>query len=124
MSDLPVIYSHSSATTQGTGTSIDILSANAPSYPPVMHCTVTGTSATVKVEGSHDNQAWIDYSGGGIAITPTAGFAKDLIPGVRFWRTNITAINGTVTSSVGPYPTVGGGWASPTNVGSTYTPNS
>ena len=59
----------------------------------------------VLIEGSDDAQVWQDFSNGGV----TATVAKDLIPGIRFWRTNIVSNGGIVTSSVGAVPLKHGG---------------
>ena len=113
MTAYPVAYSHSGAAATGPGSTIDLATANNPGFPPVLIITATGSGATVMVEGSHDNANWVDFSGGGFAVTPASGVAKDLIPGVRYWRTNIAVVLGTVTSSVGGYPLIGGGFSSP-----------
>lgn len=98
------IYSQQNASGVSTGLSIDIGDANIVGFPPVLICVISAT-ATVLVEGSHDNVNWVDFSAGGF----TSSFAKDLVIGVRFWRTRTTANTGTVTSSTGTVPKVGGG---------------
>ena len=116
MAQLPVVYSHQSATGTGVGLAIDILNLTNPWFPPPMEVWVIGTSATVKIEGSMDNQTWLDYSSGGFAITPGAGsIVKDLISGIRYWRTNIVSVNGAVSSRVGANQTESGRPVSPNN---------
>jgi len=105
--DQPV-YSHKNATALGPGLTIDIGTATLAGYPPVMIAVIAGGAAnlTYTIEGSHDGATFADFSGGGY----TQSEAKDLIPGVRFWRTNIVSGNsGTLTSSVGAVPTQDGG---------------
>lgn len=76
----------------------------APSvFVPVNLTIFVADPTVVLIEGSHDAVNWNDYSNGGV----TASVAKDLIPGVRFWRTNIVSNSGVVTSSVGAVPTTG-----------------
>ena len=113
MSNYPVVYSHNNAAGAGAGSTIDLAVACNTDFPPVMIVTCTGVSALVLIQGSHDNANWVDFSSGGFSITPAAGIAKDLVPGVRYWRTYILTVNGAVTSGVGAYPTAGGGFASP-----------
>lgn len=90
------VYSHSNATGTGAGATIDIGACNNPDAPPVMHITIT-TTATALVQGSPDAVNWFDYSGGGF----TSDDARDLIVGVRFWRSYISANSGMVTTCVG-----------------------
>jgi hypothetical protein len=95
----PPTYSHVAASGTGPGMVIDTGTADSTCGQPVLHLKITG-SATVLVEGSHDPagaSGWFDYSGGGF----TSDQSKRFTPGVRFWRTNITANSGVVTSSVG-----------------------
>jgi hypothetical protein len=105
------IYSLATATTAGAGTAIDILATSTPGYPPVMIITMSGALTNVKIEGSHDNVNWVDFSNGGF----TASDARDLIPGVRFWRANATVIGagGSVTAVVGAAPGWGGSFPGP-----------
>lgn len=97
------IYSHHAASTTGTGAVVDIGTSDMTGYPPVLISTFVGEGTfAYTVEGSHDGISFVDFSGGGF----TSATAKDLIPGVRFWRTNISQISGGVfTSSVGAVPT-------------------
>lgn len=113
MTAYPVVYSHKASSSTGPGTAIDLAGANNPGFPPVMIVTATATGAVVMIEGSHDNSSWVDFSSGGFTVTAAAGIAKDLVPGVRYWRTNVVSVTGTVTSSVGGYPTAEGGFNSP-----------
>jgi len=99
MPSLPPIYSHNGATGTGAGETVDISVADTPS-PPHIQLFITGV-ATVKIEGSHDLVNWADYSGGGF----TSSDSRKLIPGIRYWRTNIVSNSGSVTSVVGPVPT-------------------
>lgn len=101
------VYSHNAATGTGAGASIDISPAVIAGFPPVMIVTFTGT-ATYTIQGSHDNVAWVDFS-----AALTAAAAKDLVPGVRFWRTNVSANSAAFTSAVGPIPAANGGYVSP-----------
>lgn len=55
----------------------------------------------ILIEGSNDASHWEDYSNGGV----TASVAKDLLPGIRYWRTNIVTNGWRITSSVGAFPT-------------------
>ncbi len=105
------IYSLNAVTIPTVGSAIDILPNAAPGYPPVIMLTLTGPnvgefSTTVLVEGSHDNVNWVDFSAGGF----TASDARDLIPGIRFWRANATIVNpgDTVTALVGAAPGIEG----------------
>ena len=105
--DYDPVYSHNAATGTGAGASIDISPAVVSGFPPVMIVTFTGT-ATYTYQGSHDNINWYDFS-----AALTAASAKDLIPGVRFWRTNVSANSGLFTSAVGPVPGANGGFVRP-----------
>lgn len=105
--DFSPVYSHNGASGTGAGESIDISCAVIAGYPPVMIVTFTGT-ATYTIQGSHDNVNWVDFS-----ASLTAAAAKDLVPGVRFWRTKTTANSAAFTSSVGPVPAANGGYARP-----------
>jgi hypothetical protein len=105
--DYTPVYSHNGATGTGTGDAIDISGAVVAGYPPVMIVTFTGT-ATYVIQGSHDGTSWVDFSS-----SLTAAAAKDLVPGVRFWRTKINANSATFTSSVGPVPGANGGYVRP-----------
>lgn len=105
--DFDPVYSHNSVSGTGAGAAIDISVAVIAGYPPVMIVTFTGT-ATYTIQGSHDNSNWVDFS-----AALTAAAAKDLVPGVRFWRTNISANSARFTSSVGPVPAANGGFARP-----------
>ena len=111
--DFVPVYSHNAATGTGNGASLDISGASVPGYPPVMIVTFTGT-ATYYIQGSHDNVSWVDFT-----AALTAAAAKDLVPGVRFWRTRVTANSATFTSSVGPIPTAEGRFVRP-NVASEF----
>lgn len=105
--DYTPVYSHNGAGGTGAGATIDISPAVIAGYPPVMIVTFTGT-AEYLLQGSHDNVNWVTFSA---ALTgPTA---KDLVPGVRFWRTYINSNNGLFTSSVGPIPAANGGYVRP-----------
>ena len=101
------VYSHNAATGTGAGVAIDIGAAVVAGFPPVMIVTFTGT-ATYTIQGSHDNSNWVDFS-----ASLTAAAAKDLIPGVRYWRTKTTANSAAFTSAVGPFPAANGGFVSP-----------
>jgi hypothetical protein len=105
------IYSLASVTTATVGTAIDILATSVSGYPPVMIITMSGALTNVKIEGSHDNVNWVDFSNGGF----TSNEARDLIPGVRFWRANATVIGagGAVTAVVGAAPGFGGSFPGP-----------
>lgn len=105
--DFSPVYSHNAATGTGAGASIDISPAVVAGYPPVMIITFTGT-ATYTIQGSHDNANWVDYTS-----ALTAADSRDLIPGIRFWRTKTTANSATFTSSVGPIPAANGGFVRP-----------
>lgn len=105
------IYSLNAVTVPTVGSAIDILPNAAPGYPPVMILTTGGLSdeggpTTVLIEGSHDNLNWVDFSAGGF----TSSDARDLIPGIRFWRANATYVanNDTVTALVGAAPGIEG----------------
>lgn len=108
------IYSHNAASGTGAGASIDIGASVVSGLPPVMIVTFTGT-ATYTIQGSHDNSNWVDFS-----ASLTAAAAKDLVPGVRYWRTKTTANSATFTSSVGAFPAANGGFVSP-NVATSFT---
>ena len=97
------VYSHSNATGTGAGATIDIGSCNTAITPPVLAIYISST-ATVLVQASHDGTLWFDLSAGGF----TSSVMKDLIPGIRFWRTNITVNGGSVTSCVGAVPNLEG----------------
>ena len=101
------VYSHKLATTPSNGATVDIATATMPGYPPVMIAVVSDVGMVYTIEGSHDGIAFVDFSGGGFSESE----AKDLIPGVRFWRTVIVSNSGsaTLTSSVGAVPTHEGG---------------
>lgn len=105
--DFTPVYSHNGAVGTGVGAAIDISPAVVPGYPPVMIVTFTGT-ATYTIEGSHNNSDWVAFTG-----NLTAAVAKDLIPGIRFWRTNVAANSALFTSSVGPIPAANGGFVRP-----------
>ena len=105
--DFTPTYSHNAATGTGAGAAIDISTAVVPGYPPVLIVTFTGTAAYT-IEGSHDGSSWVAFS-----ASLTAAAAKDLVPGVRFWRTKIAANSATFTSSVGPVPGANGGYVRP-----------
>jgi hypothetical protein len=105
--DFIPVYSHNGATGTGAGASIDISCAVVSGYPPVLIVTFTGT-ATYVIQGSHDNSNWVNFS-----TSLTSAVAKDLVPGVRFWRTNISANSALFTASVGPVPAANGGFARP-----------
>ena len=100
----PVYLFRNEASAAATGKTVDIGDAN-PGCPPVMHLIISNT-ATVVVEGSHDLTDGGDYSCGGLSATT----ARDLIPGVRFWRARITANTGTVTVSIGGVNAPDGSW--------------
>lgn len=106
------VYSNHATSGTTVGEWIDIAVAVVSGFPPVMIVTFTGT-ATYTIQGSHDMASAVDFS-----AALTAPVAKDLIPGVRFWRTKPTANSGTFTSSVGPVPSANGGFATP-NVATT-----
>lgn len=108
MADFPPVYSHNSASGTTTGASIDISSCSQGAIPPAMSIVISAT-ATVIVEGSHDNVNFVDFSGGGL----TSSDSRDLVMSYRFWRSRITANTGTVTTVVGPVPTQDGGFAAP-----------
>jgi hypothetical protein len=110
------VYSHSNATSTGAGVTIDIGACNTAISPPVMAVYISST-ATVKIEASHDNSVWFDLSAGGF----TSSVMKDLIPGIRFWRTNITVNGGAVTSSVGAVPNASGDLVSPNIASQDYS---
>ncbi len=99
----PPVYSSNGVTTTGAGSVVDIGDVNVGDIPAVMIITISDT-ATVDVQGSHDGINFVTFS------TLTASDALDLITGIRFWRTNVTAhTGGYVTSSVGYVPRQGGG---------------
>ncbi len=98
---MPAAYSHRHATGTGPGAWIDISPIDGD-WPPQMQLKIS--SATVLVEGSSDPDnadTILDYSCGGFTSTDT----RELIPGIRYWRTNITSNSGFVTSVVGEAPT-------------------
>ena len=104
------IYSHQRATGTGPGRVIDIGTGDeAEGWFVLIVSIPPGTDAAVAIEGSHDgvNFARWEPSGG-----YASSVAKRLEFGVRFWRTNIISNTGTVTSSVGQAPKLGGGWHS------------
>ena len=104
--------SHNAATGTGAGAAIDLLGAVSPLAPPVMLVFISAT-ATYAIEGSHDNvNWWVAVSG------LTATDARDIPIGVRYWRTNISANSGTVTSQVGAFPNGHGSVIVPARVGS------
>lgn len=105
--DYTPVYLHSGTTGTGVGSAVDISPAVVSGYPPVLICTFTGT-ATYTIQGSHDNVAWHTFS-----ASLTAATAKDLIPGVRFWRVNVAANSAAFTASVGPVPAANGGFVRP-----------
>lgn len=109
-----VVYSHNAATGTGAGASIDIGAAVVSGLPPVMIVTL-GTTATYTIQGSHDNVNWVDFT-----ASLTADVAKDLVPGVRYWRTKTTANGSTFTSGVGAFPAANGGFVSP-NIATSFT---
>ena len=111
--DFDPVYSHNAVTGTGAGTAIDISVAKIAGYPPVMIVTFTGT-ATYTIQGSHDGTNWHNFT-----ASLTASVAKNLIPGIRFWRTNIAANSATFTSSVGPVPSVDGTFLRP-NIATTF----
>jgi len=100
-------FLHNGTVGTGVGTAVDISPAVVSGYPPVILCTFTGT-ATYVIQGSHDNANWVTLS-----ASLTAASAKDLIPGIRFWRVNISANSGTFTASVGAVPAANGGFVRP-----------
>lgn len=112
--DYTPVYSHNAATGTGAGSAIDISVAKIAGYPPVMIVTFTGT-ATFTIQGSHDGTNWVDFTS-----AQTAAVAKDLVPGVRFWRTNVSANSATFTSAVGPIPSSEGRFLRP-NVATTFS---
>lgn len=105
--DFEPVYSHQGETGTGAGAALDISPAVVSGYPPVMIVTFTG-NATYTIQGSHDNENWIDFT-----AALQGEVAKDLIPGIRFWRTNLTANTGAFTSAVGPVPAANGGFVRP-----------
>jgi len=102
------VYSHSNASGTGAGATIDIGACNTAVSPPVLAVYIT-TTATVEVQASHDGTLWFDLSAGGF----TSSVMKDLIPGIRFWRTYIVSNSGRVTSCVGVVPNAAGELVSP-----------
>ncbi len=99
----PPVYSQNGVAAVGNGSVIDIGDVNVGDIPAVIIITITGT-ATVLVQGSHDGINFATFT------TLTADDALDLITGIRFWRTRVSAwTNGTITSSVGYVPRQGGG---------------
>src|SRR6185369_3431244 len=98
----PPVYSVNGFTGTGPGNVIDIGTADLADYPPVMICTF-GVSGAISytIEGSHDGVNFVDLSGGGFSDS----VAKDLIPGIRFWRVNVASNSGTLTAAVGAVPT-------------------
>ena len=105
--DYSPVFLHNGTIGTGTGSAVDISPAVVSGYPPVLICTFTGT-ATYTVQGSHDNASWVTFS-----ASLTAASAKDLIPGVRFWRVNVSANSAAFTASVGPVPGANGGFVRP-----------
>ncbi len=110
----PPVYSHNNASGTSTGAIIDIGPCTQGVNPPAMLLTISAT-ATVKIEGSHDGVNFVDFTGGGL----TSNDARDLVLSCRFWRSNVTANTGTVTTQVGPVATQTGGYVSPTLMGTT-----
>jgi hypothetical protein len=110
------VYSNKATSGTTVGEWIDIAVSVVAGLPPVMIVTFTGT-ATYTIQGSHDMASAVDFS-----ASLSAPVAKDLVPGVRFWRTKPTANSGTFTSSVGPVPAANGGFATPNNVTITSGP--
>lgn len=93
--------------TTGTGVQpaiLDIGSMGANGFPPVLQIVISATG-TVQIQGALDITQDtvpqlvdpIDVTGGGV----TASDFYDLIPGLRFYRVNITANGGTVTVKAG-----------------------
>ena len=105
--DYTPVYSHQGASGTGAGASIDISPAVVSGFPPVMIVTFTGTAAYT-IQGSHDGTNWHNFT-----ASLSAPVAKDLVPGIRFWRTNVTANSATFTSAVGPVPGANGGFVRP-----------
>ena len=106
---MPAAYSHKGATGTGPGAWVDISVADGERAP---HMQLKITNALVLVEGSVDKDnpdVVLDYSGGGF----TSDDSRELIPGVRYWRTNIITNSGRVTSAVGEVPTQDRGTKSP-----------
>lgn len=112
--DFTPTYLHNGAVGTGVGSAIDISAAVVSGYPPVLICTFTGT-AQYTIEGSHDNTAWHAFS-----ASLTAASAKDLIPGVRYWRVNVAANSALFTAAVGPVPAANGGFVKP-NIVTTFS---
>lgn len=91
------VYSHTTASSAGNGSAIDLGPAQDPDYRPALLCVVTGT-VLYRVEMSHDVQSWVDVSNDGFSATTK----KYLPPGIRFVRTVYVSGTGTLTSSIGP----------------------
>lgn len=97
------VYLCRNVTTTGVQPAVlDIGSFSEPGYPPVVQLVIS--AATVKIEGSQDAVNFVDFSGGGFTVSD----CYDLVPGVRFWRINITANAGSVTVMCGAGPTGNG----------------
>ena len=105
--DFTPSYLHNGASGTGVGTAVDISPAVIAGYPPVLVVTFTNT-ATFKIQASHDNVNWVDLSS-----ALSAACAKDLVPGIRFWRVNVSANTGLLTASVGAVPAANGGFVRP-----------
>ena len=105
--DYSPVFLHNNVTGTGTGSVIDISAAVVTGLPPVLICTFTGT-ATYTIQASHDNVNFVALS-----ASLTAASAKDLIPGIRFWRVNVSANSANFTASVGPIPAANGGFVRP-----------
>ena len=111
--DFTPAYLHNNAVGTGVGSAVDISPSVVAGMPPVLICTFTGT-ATYVIQGSHDNVNFVDFS-----AALTAASAKDLVPGVRFWRVNVTANSANFTATVGPIPAANGGFVRP-NIATTF----
>lgn len=99
----PPVYLCKNVTTTGIQPGVlDIGSFSEPGYPPVIQLIIS--NATVRVEGSQDGTNFVDFSGGGFTVSD----CYDLVPGVRFWRINITVNTGSVTVMCGAGPTGNG----------------
>lgn len=106
------VYSHQAATGTGPGLVIDTGSGDESGAPFVLFVNMSAES-TVAIEGSHDGVNFLRWE-------PSTGYtsnvAKELRFGVRYWRTNIIANGGSVTSYVGQTSKLSGGWHSANNI--------
>jgi len=106
--DFTPTYLHHGASGTGVGQAVDISCANNPHVPVVLIITFTGT-ATYKIQGSHDNVEWADWTTPALSVS----CARDLVLGVRYWRVNVSANSALFTAAVGPVPRLDGSYVKP-----------